>query len=217
MGYLCLPHPFSSELLIKLYFVQWGRFPFVAPIKALCQWQFNCFITEWRLTCEQALHLGDIVKSRRARATRDEMLKPEAWKRKAPRGYGAHSRVLAQLALLAQIRELACRLSGDTMFARQKLFCSPLLSYIIQDPFGRNIFTMWGLRQYKFSLLLFQMKVWDHRLALSSSSFMSIAHFLASKHWYSAFYLVCVLLNNIVLSMSYYSLSAHKLHQAYWW
>ena len=30
------------------------------------------------------------------------------------------------------------------------------------------------------TLLLFQMKVWDHRLALSSFSFMSIAHFLAS-------------------------------------
>ena len=41
VGYLCLPHPCSSELLIKLYFgqcadrVEWGRFPFVAPIKAL--------------------------------------------------------------------------------------------------------------------------------------------------------------------------------------
>ena len=34
------------------------------------------------IACEQALHLGDIVKSRRARSTREEMLKPEAGKRK---------------------------------------------------------------------------------------------------------------------------------------
>ena len=41
VAYLCLPYLYSSELLIKLYFIQcadrveWGRFPFVAPIKAL--------------------------------------------------------------------------------------------------------------------------------------------------------------------------------------
>ena len=34
------------------------------------------------IACEQALHLGDIVKSRRARSTREEMLKPEAGERK---------------------------------------------------------------------------------------------------------------------------------------
>ena len=44
------------------------------------------------VACEQALHLGDIVKSRRARGTREE------------------TRVLSRLASLAQIGELARRL-----------------------------------------------------------------------------------------------------------
>ena len=46
----------------------------------------------------QAPHLEDIVKSRRARGNA------------APRGFPARSRVLARLASLAQIGELACRL-----------------------------------------------------------------------------------------------------------
>ena len=44
------------------------------------------------VACEQALHLGDIVKSRRARGTREE------------------TRLLSRLASLAQIGELARRL-----------------------------------------------------------------------------------------------------------
>ena len=48
----------------------------------------------YRLVCEQALHLGDIVKSTRASGTRREM------------------RPLARLALLCQIGELAHRLSS---------------------------------------------------------------------------------------------------------
>ena len=51
------------------------------------------------LACEQAPHLGDIVKSTRARG--------EAT---VPRGVAARSRVLARLASLAQIGELARRL-----------------------------------------------------------------------------------------------------------
>ena len=46
------------------------------------------------LACEQALHLEDVVKSRRARGTREETRK----------------RVLARLALHAQTGELARRL-----------------------------------------------------------------------------------------------------------
>ena len=54
------------------------------------------------IACVQALHLGDIVKSRRARATREETRKRGT----APRGFAARSRVLARLDLLAQIEEL---------------------------------------------------------------------------------------------------------------
>ena len=46
------------------------------------------------LACEQALHLGDILKSRRARGTREETQK----------------RLLSRLALLVQIGELARKL-----------------------------------------------------------------------------------------------------------
>ena len=46
------------------------------------------------LACEQALHLGDVVKSRLARGTREDTRK----------------RVLARLALHAQTGELARRL-----------------------------------------------------------------------------------------------------------
>ena len=46
------------------------------------------------LACEQALHLGDVVKSRRARGTREE----------------TRERVLARLALPAQTGKLARRL-----------------------------------------------------------------------------------------------------------
>ena len=59
------------------------------------------------LACEQALHLGDIVKSTRARGTRDET---RLRLRGAPRGFAARSRVRARLASLAQIGELALRL-----------------------------------------------------------------------------------------------------------
>ena len=58
------------------------------------------------IACMQALHLGDIVKSRRARATREETRKRGT----APRGFAARSRVLARLDLLAQIEELPCNL-----------------------------------------------------------------------------------------------------------
>ena len=58
------------------------------------------------LACEQALHLGDIVKSTRARGTREETRLRGA----APRGFAARSRVRARLASLAQIGELAHRL-----------------------------------------------------------------------------------------------------------
>ena len=52
------------------------------------------------LAWEQALHLGDIVKSTRARGTREETRQRGA----------ARSRVLAQLPSLAQIGELARKL-----------------------------------------------------------------------------------------------------------
>ena len=52
-----------------------------------------------KLACEQALHLGDIVKSN----TREETRKPL--------GFAARSRVLARLSSLAQIGERARRLT----------------------------------------------------------------------------------------------------------
>ena len=73
---------------------------------------------------------GDIVKSRRARGTREERernargTREETRKRRwfggekgkflssAPRGFDSHSRVLARLASLAQIGELARRLKN---------------------------------------------------------------------------------------------------------
>jgi len=54
------------------------------------------------LACEQALYLGDIVKRRRARDTREE--------RAGRRGFAARSHVLASLTSLAHIGELARRL-----------------------------------------------------------------------------------------------------------
>ena len=50
------------------------------------------------LAREQALHLGDIAKIRRARDTREETRKRGGG---GPRGFAARSRVLARLALLA--------------------------------------------------------------------------------------------------------------------
>ena len=71
-----------------------------------------------RVACQQALHLGDIVKSTRARGTREEtrlrgVLSPD------PRGFAARSRVLVRLVSLAQIGELARRLLVD-LFSREK-------------------------------------------------------------------------------------------------
>ena len=55
---------------------------------------------------EHAHHLGDIVKSRRARGTQEEMRKRST----APRVFAARSPVLARLDSLAQIGKLARRL-----------------------------------------------------------------------------------------------------------
>ena len=63
-------------------------------------WEFARF-SDWQLACEQALHLGDILKRRRARASR---------------GFTARSRVLAGLASLAEIREFVCRLTHRLFF-----------------------------------------------------------------------------------------------------
>ena len=75
------------------------------------------------LASEQALHLWDIVKRRRARGTREETPKRGGGVEKgelamiallssAPRSFAARSRVLARLASLVQIGELACRLAS---------------------------------------------------------------------------------------------------------
>ena len=56
--------------------------------------------------CGQTLHLGDVVKIRHARGTREETRKQGA----VPRGFAARSRVLALLDSLAQIGKLARRL-----------------------------------------------------------------------------------------------------------
>ena len=55
-------------------------------------------LMSFAVACVQAAHLEDFVKSRRARGN------------SAPRGFPARSRVLARLASLAQIGELARRL-----------------------------------------------------------------------------------------------------------
>jgi len=47
--------------------------PFTAALEILLYFQAKS-----QVACEQALHLGDIVKSRRARGTREETRKREA-------------------------------------------------------------------------------------------------------------------------------------------
>ena len=76
---------------------------FTAALEILLYFQAKCPVA---CEAEQALHLGGIVKSRRARGTREETRKRGA----APRGFAARWRVL-RLASLAQIGELACRLN----------------------------------------------------------------------------------------------------------
>ena len=73
----------------------------------------TCPATVLKVACGQALHLGDIVKRRRARYTRQETRKWGA----VPRGFAARSRLLSRLASLAQIGELArslCCTSGGS-------------------------------------------------------------------------------------------------------
>ena len=65
------------------------------------------------IACGQALHLGDIVKSRRVRGTREETRKQGVRVERissSSRVFAVRSRVLARLGSLTQIKELAHRL-----------------------------------------------------------------------------------------------------------
>ena len=75
---------------------------FTVTLEILLYFQAKCPVA-----CEQALHLGDSVKGRRARGTREKTRKRGA----ASRGFATRWRVLGRLASLAQIGELARRLN----------------------------------------------------------------------------------------------------------
>ena len=82
---------------------------FTAALEILLYFQDKCPVA---CEAEQALHLGDIVKRRRARGMQEETRKWGA----APRGFAARWRVL-RLASLAQVGELACRLNVQLLAA----------------------------------------------------------------------------------------------------
>ena len=93
--------------------------------------------------CEQALHLGDIVKSGGARGTREETRKEER-RRLGPR----RSRVLARLASLAQIVKSG-HARGDAS-ALASLFARPNRRFWSQATMGTKI-----SRKNKFACTLF--------------------------------------------------------------
>ena len=71
-----------------------------------------CFFPRLDLTCEQALNLGDIVKSRLARGTREETRKRVAGVEKGD----FYFPLSLAASPLAQIGELACRLASIRLF-----------------------------------------------------------------------------------------------------
>ena len=92
------------------------------------------------------------------------MLRPEAGERKAPR----RSLTRSSAARFARPNIRACQQAKwkhnlrlpDASFDLH--FCLTSSKILLAS----NIFALRGLRQCKFSVLLFQMKVWDHRWSL---------------------------------------------------
>ena len=112
------------------------------------------------LACEQSLHLGYIVKSRRVRGDAKA-----GGGGGGPRVFAAHSRVLVRFASLAQIGELACRLTFSQQSPQQYSQISPCRPTAItytpiirtaaksQKKINYRHFTLINFRYYGLSLM----------------------------------------------------------------